>query len=65
MGGTSALVSSDFALDSRSAILDTNMTRVTDHRLVKLIAWYDNEWGYVTRLMELAARIAGSLSPSQ
>ncbi len=58
------LVSSDFALDPRSVIVDTNMIRVTDHRLVKLVAWYDNEWGYANRLMELAARLAGSLSSS-
>jgi glyceraldehyde 3-phosphate dehydrogenase len=52
------LVSADFAGDPRSAIVDALSTRVTDGRLVKLIAWYDNEWGYANRLVELAARVA-------
>jgi len=52
------LVSSDFAGDSRSAIIDLPSTRVTDERLVKVIAWYDNEWGYANRLVELAGMIA-------
>ena len=52
------LVSSDYATDPRSAIVDGPMTRVTDRRLVKVLAWYDNEWGYVNRLVELAAEVA-------
>jgi glyceraldehyde 3-phosphate dehydrogenase len=38
--------------------VDALSTRVTDRRLVKVLAWYDNEWGYVNRLVELAARVA-------
>jgi len=33
---------------------------VTDHRLVKVLAWYDNEWGYANRMIALARRIAGA-----
>jgi len=52
------LVSTDYARDPRSAIVDALSTRVTDGRLVKVLAWYDNEWGYANRLAELAARVA-------
>ena len=52
------LVSVDFAGDPRSAIVDARSTRVTDSRLVKLLAWYDNEWGYANRMVELAALVA-------
>jgi glyceraldehyde 3-phosphate dehydrogenase len=46
------VVSSDFIGDPRSAIADLNMTRVVDGDLVKVMAWYDNEWGYSNRLVE-------------
>lgn len=52
------LVSADYAGDSRSGIVDLLSTRVTDKRLVKLLVWYDNEWGYANRLVELAALVA-------
>jgi glyceraldehyde 3-phosphate dehydrogenase len=52
------LVSSDYARDPRSAIVDALSTRVVDHRLVKVLAWYDNEWGYANRLVELAGMVA-------
>jgi glyceraldehyde 3-phosphate dehydrogenase len=48
------LVSSDFIGDPHSAIVDFGLTRVIDGDLVKIIAWYDNEWGYANRLFELA-----------
>ena len=54
------LVSADFAGDPRSAVIDALSTRVTDGRLVKVLAWYDNEWGYANRLVELAAMMAAS-----
>ena len=47
------LVSSDFIGDDRSSIVDLEMTRVVDGNLVKVVAWYDNEWGYANRLVEL------------
>ena len=46
------VVSSDFIGDPHSAIIDLNMTRVVDGDLVKVMAWYDNEWGYSNRLVE-------------
>lgn len=55
------LVSSDFARDARSSIVDARSTRVTDKRLVKVLAWYDNEWGYANRMVQLAVRIAAAL----
>ncbi|PIW36557.1 MAG: type I glyceraldehyde-3-phosphate dehydrogenase, partial [Candidatus Kerfeldbacteria bacterium CG15_BIG_FIL_POST_REV_8_21_14_020_45_12] len=51
------LVSSDFIGDPRSAIVDLDLTRVVDGDLVKVVAWYDNEWGYANRLAELAVML--------
>ncbi len=51
------LVSTDFVGDSRSSIVDLAMTRVVDGDLVKVLAWYDNEWGYSVRLMELVEHV--------
>lgn len=48
------LVSTDYAGDPRSSIVDGLSTRVTDKRLVKVLAWYDNEWGYANRMADLA-----------
>jgi glyceraldehyde 3-phosphate dehydrogenase len=53
------LVSSDFKGDSRSSIVDSKMTRVINGNLVKVIAWYDNEWGYSCRVRDLIHYIAG------
>jgi glyceraldehyde 3-phosphate dehydrogenase len=47
------LVSSDFIKNSASSILDASLTKVLDGNLVKLVAWYDNEWGYSARLVDL------------
>jgi glyceraldehyde 3-phosphate dehydrogenase len=47
------LVSSDFKGDSRSSIVDSLMTRVVNGNCVKVIAWYDNEWGYSCRVRDL------------
>ncbi len=54
------LVSVDFRGDPRSAVVDAPSTMVTDGTQVKVLAWYDNEWGYVNRLVELAAIVAGA-----
>ncbi len=51
------LVSIDFKDDLRSAIIDGPSTLVTDGTQVKVLAWYDNEWGYANRLVELAALV--------
>jgi glyceraldehyde 3-phosphate dehydrogenase len=56
------LVSVDFVNDPRSSIVDAPSTIVVDGTQVKILAWYDNEWGYVNRLVELATKVAGSLS---
>lgn len=48
------LVSSDFIHEACSSIVDLEMTRVVDGDMVKVLAWYDNEWGYSARLMDLA-----------
>jgi glyceraldehyde 3-phosphate dehydrogenase len=55
------LVSVDFLDDPRSAIIDAPSTMVVDGTQVKILAWYDNEWGYANRMVELAALVAGSL----
>src|SRR6185369_797244 len=47
------LVSSDFKGDSRSSIVDAPMTRVVNGNCVKVISWYDNEWGYSCRVRDL------------
>ena len=52
------LVSIDFKDDPRSAIVDALSTMVVDETQVKVLAWYDNEWGYANRLVELAAIVA-------
>ena len=51
------LVSIDYKTDPRSCIIDALSTMVIDHRQVKIYAWYDNEWGYVNRCVELVQRI--------
>jgi glyceraldehyde 3-phosphate dehydrogenase (phosphorylating) len=51
------LVSSDVVKSSYSSIFDAPLTTVVDGTQVKVIAWYDNEWGYSNRLVELAQRI--------
>jgi glyceraldehyde 3-phosphate dehydrogenase len=50
------VVSSDFIGDPRSAIVDLPMTRVVGGNLIKVLAWYDNEWGYSNRLIEQAVQ---------
>ena len=55
------LVSVDFVNDSRSSIVDGPSTMVVDGTQLKIVAWYDNEWGYVNRLIELAAKVAASM----
>ncbi len=53
-----ALVSADYNNDSRSSIVDALSTMVTDETLLKVYAWYDNEIGYVCRMMDLANIVA-------
>ena len=51
------LVSSDIVGSPYSAIFDAPLTSVVDGTQIKVIAWYDNEWGYSNRLLELASRV--------
>ena len=48
------LVSKDFVGDPRSCIVDLPLTDVVCGNMIKVVAWYDNEWGYSNRLVELA-----------
>jgi glyceraldehyde 3-phosphate dehydrogenase len=52
-----ALVSTDVVKSSYSSIFDSGLTLVTGGTQVKVIAWYDNEWGYSSRLVDLAQRV--------
>jgi glyceraldehyde 3-phosphate dehydrogenase len=55
------LVSMDFKGDSRSSIIDAENTKVLGGNLIKVVSWYDNEWGYSCRTADLAAKMAKSL----
>jgi len=58
---TEPLVSMDYKGDSRSSIIDADLTTVMDGTFVKVVTWYDNEWGYSCRTADLAALMAKSL----
>jgi glyceraldehyde 3-phosphate dehydrogenase len=51
------IVSSDIVHSSYSSILDSELTSVMEGTLVKVVAWYDNEWGYSNRVVELAQKV--------
>jgi len=55
------LVSVDYLNDPRSSIIDALSTMVIDDTQVKIYAWYDNEWGYVNRMVDIAEMVAKSL----
>ncbi len=55
------IVSSDIIGDSRSSIVDGLSTEVMDDNMLKLVTWYDNEWGYASRLSDLTAFVAEKL----
>jgi glyceraldehyde 3-phosphate dehydrogenase len=54
------LVSSDIVGDPRAAVVDLELTKVIDGDLVKVMAWYDNEWGYANQMLREARSVAGS-----
>ena len=56
------LVSTDFVNDERSSIVDGLSTMVVDGTQLKILAWYDNEYGYVCRMAELTKKVALRLS---
>jgi glyceraldehyde 3-phosphate dehydrogenase len=55
------LVSIDFTGDSRSSIVDAACTTVVNQRMVKVLAWYDNEWGYSCRIVDLVGYVGERL----
>ena len=55
------LVSTDFKGNSHSTIVDLELTNVVGGNLVKVVAWYDNEWGYSNRLVEITADVAANI----
>lgn len=59
------LVSSDFVGETHSAVVDLPLTQKVGDHLVRVVAWYDNEWGYASRLAELLALIARRQSGGQ
>jgi glyceraldehyde-3-phosphate dehydrogenase/erythrose-4-phosphate dehydrogenase len=56
-----ALVSVDIIGDSHSAIVDEESTMVLGDRVVKILVWYDNEWGYAARLADFAAFVGSRI----
>ena len=58
---TDPLVSSDIIRDSRASVVDLGMTQVVDGDLVKVMSWYDNEWGYANQLVREARRVAATI----
>jgi len=58
------LVSSDFRQDSRSSIVDALSTMTIDDQMIKVVAWYDNEWGYSCRVADLAALVCEAGFPA-
>ena len=53
------LVSSDLIGNPHSSIADLDLTQVIDGRVVKILSWYDNEWGFSNRMIDLALHVAG------
>jgi len=60
---TQQKVSTDYVNDARSSIVDADCTQVVDGTLVKVYAWYDNEFGYSSRMVDLAKIVALSIKP--
>ena len=52
------LVSSDFNHNPASSVFDLTQTQVTDKRLVRVLSWYDNEWGFSSRMSDTALQMA-------
>ncbi|MBZ0156790.1 MAG: type I glyceraldehyde-3-phosphate dehydrogenase [Alphaproteobacteria bacterium] len=59
-----ALVSSDIIKDPRASLVDLEMTQVVDGDLVKVMSWYDNEWGYSNQMVREAVSIAKARKPA-
>jgi glyceraldehyde 3-phosphate dehydrogenase len=61
---TEELVSQDIIGNPHSSIVDSSLTQVQAGRMVKVLSWYDNEWGFSNRMIDLAIRLAGA-APAQ
>lgn len=57
------IVSSDIIKDPRASVIDLGMTRVVDGDLVKILSWYDNEWGFTNQMVREAVKIAQAIRP--
>ncbi|MDD7581624.1 type I glyceraldehyde-3-phosphate dehydrogenase [Corynebacterium sp. 32222D000AT] len=55
------LVSTDIVTDGHGCIFDSGMTKVSNGNLVKVLGWYDNEWGYTAQLLRLTDQVAANL----
>lgn len=55
------LVSTDIITDPHGCIFDAGLTKVSNGNLVKVMGWYDNEWGYTNQLVRMTAKVAASL----
>jgi glyceraldehyde 3-phosphate dehydrogenase len=55
------VVSSDIIKDPRASVVDLGMTQVVDGDLLKVMSWYDNEWGYSNQLVREAVRVARTM----
>jgi glyceraldehyde 3-phosphate dehydrogenase len=59
------MVSTDIVGDPRASVVDLTMTKVVNGRLVKIMSWYDNEWGYAAQMVREATYLAGVWEPAQ
>lgn len=59
---TDPIVSSDIIKDSRASIIDLGLTQVVDGDLVKVMSWYDNEWGYSSQIVREAVRLSPEIA---
>ena len=50
-------MSTDVVSSPYSSVFDSQLTMIVDSRMVKVVAWYDNEWGYSNRVVDLAQRV--------
>ena len=57
------LVSADIVKDARASIVQLDMTRVVGGNLVKVMSWYDNEWGFTSQMVQVAAQKLGIDAP--
>ena len=56
------LVSADILGDARASVVDLDLTRVIDGDLVKVMSWYDNEWGYANQMVREALSLTGGVA---